>query len=183
MQFTRSSIVFLRVHGITACGETRLSGSSEIARNRPTGVKPIAAYLCLKAAALILAVVASHTEFELRSEAADFLLNVVPLIPKFGLQNYVSILAPVFALVDLVLGLGIWHLKRWARTFIVVNLTWGLARAGMFFVATAAFDRKMFPLIASSPYLPYFLFDLVSSVPIFFCLLDPDVMQAFRVPE
>lgn len=89
-------------------------------------------------------------------------------------------LAPVFALVDVTLGVGVWLLQRWARTLIVIDLTWlfgralvGLAAALVFFHGAVDFQNLS----------RYFIINLVASLMTLAFLLDSDVKRAFGLRD
>ena len=84
-----------------------------MATNRPLGVKLIAALFLLEATALIIAVGIGLSRPEFRSAADRFIAQRVPLIQEFS-SRFSFFLAPLFALVSLAEGLGIWYLKRGA---------------------------------------------------------------------
>jgi hypothetical protein len=146
----------------------------------PLGVKLIAVYFCLKAAVVIVAVAIAHFKPELQPAVANFLADVVPLIRRYELLNYGVFVAPPFALLDLTVGLGIWHLRRWARALVVLDLSWGLTKVAMGLAAMMAFYREM---LSPQTLSPYFVIELSRCILMFFYLIDPDVRHAFRVRE
>jgi hypothetical protein len=87
-------------------------------------------------------------------------------------------LAPVFVVIDSALGLGIWFLQRWARTLVVIDLTWlyGRALVGLIIVATVYRDSVRFvhPTI-------YFEINLLAGIIMLAALVDPDVKRAFGI--
>jgi len=150
-----------------------------MSRHRLLGVKLIAAYLCLRAAALSLAVGIAHLKPELRPVANEFISNLVPFIQRFDPTLGVA-LAPLFALLDVLTGIGIWLLQRWARTIVFLNASYALWRTVVGLAVLTAFDRKM---LSSNTLSPYFLFWFVSNAIMFGYLVDPSVKRAFGEKE
>lgn len=139
-----------------------------VAKNRPVGVALIAGYLILKAAALLLAVTIVRTSPSLQPKASEFIANVAF---KVG----VSLPYPT-AILDVVMGLGIWLLKSWARTIIVVINGYGLCRMAVGSAILMAVDRQFLISHTSSP---YFAVNLLAGVAILVYLLDPERKRLF----
>jgi predicted transporter len=101
---------------------------------------------------------------------------------SFNFRDSDSVLALglLFALFDIVVGLGILLLKRWARTIIVVNNSWILGRAAVGLAIVIVTDRKALSSLQLSPYLEIYL---IASVFMLFYLLDPRVKREFGVHE
>lgn len=139
---------------------------------RPLGVKLIAAYFFVKAAALILAATIVNARPDLHSEANEF-ISVVAF-------KVVVPLPYLTALLDVAVGLGIWFLKRWSRTLFVLINGYGLCRMAIGSAALWELDRKYLFSQTSSP---YFAVNLVAGTFILFYLLNPDVKQLFGEQE
>jgi hypothetical protein len=144
-------------------------------RHRPLGVKLIAAYLCLRASALSLAVTFAHLRPELRPVANEFISNLVPFIKRFDPTLGVA-LAPLFALLDVVTGVGVWFLQKWARTIVFLNASYAVWRVVIGLAVLMAFDRKM---LSSITWSPYFLFWIASNAVMFGYFYDPGVKRIF----
>ncbi len=147
--------------------------------HRPLGVELIAGYFCLKAAMLPMAVAIAHMSPELQPAANELISHLSPIIHGFRIWGFEVFLALPFALLRLAVGLGIWFLKRWARTIIVLDLLWFFCRAAVGLGILLALDHKLPPL-ASSPYLAV---DIVISASILVYLLDPEVKRTFGIRE
>jgi hypothetical protein len=151
-------------------------------KHRSLGVKLIAAYLCMEAAVLITAIAIALMKPELQPWASDFISHLEPYIQAFNFRNSGIVLALglLFALFDIVVGLGILFLKRWARTIIVVNNSWILGRAAVGIAMLIVIDRKALSSFRLSPYLAIYL---IASVFMLCYLLDPDIRREFGVHE
>ena len=136
---------------------------------RPLGVKLIAAYLFLKATALVLAVAVISKKPEYGQGAKEFILN-------FDL-NLGVMAAPVFALLDVTVGMGIWWLKKWARMLIILDHSYALCRGIVASALLMGLDPKLLVSLTSTP---YFAVNAVTCVTILFYLLDPDVKSKFE---
>ena len=147
---------------------------------RPLGVKLIALLFLLESIALILAALIGHFRPELRSSANEFVSQRAPLIQAFDLINWGVKLAPLFALFSIVEGLGIWFLKRWARTFVLWDLVNRLCGGAIAAVMLWSIDRNMLSSIISKP---HFAIGVVINIYIVFFLLDPDAKRAFGMKE
>ncbi|HXB62436.1 MAG TPA: hypothetical protein VNU94_06260 [Acidobacteriaceae bacterium] len=136
------------------------------------GVKLIAAYLLLKAVALILAATIVHTRPDLWPGAKEFIsnaaINVVVPLPYPTAFLYIAV------------GLGILFLKRWSRKIIVLTNIYGLCRMAVGSILLMQIDRKFLIAQISSQ---YFAFNLVAGILILIYLLRPDVMSAFGEPQ
>ncbi|MGD1105675.1 MAG: hypothetical protein ABR865_01440 [Terracidiphilus sp.] len=144
---------------------------------RPFAVKLIAAYLCLKAAALSLCVIAVHLHPSSQPAANGIIEDLVPMLLGIHEPSADFWLAPVFVAVDAALGVGIWLLQGWARVVIVIDLTWLFGRAAVGLLALAAIHPK--GLHFHNPSV-YFSINVVASLMILVCLVDPDTRRAFR---
>ena len=89
-------------------------------------------------------------------------------------------LAPMFAIFETVMAVGIWFLKRWARTYILVTISCWFCQAGIAVAMLWAIERNFLISIIKGP---YFAFGLVTSIVMFNYLLDPDTKRAFGVPD
>jgi hypothetical protein len=145
--------------------------------HRPLGVKLIAAYLWLKASALCLIVVAAHLHPSTQPAANGIIEDLVPILLGFHDPSADLWLAPVFVAIDAVLGVGIWFLQGWARIVIVIDLTWLFGRVAVGLLALAALHPKGLHFRSPSP---YFSINLVASLAILVCLVDPGTKRAFR---
>ncbi|MGA8673332.1 MAG: hypothetical protein WB679_25885 [Terracidiphilus sp.] len=144
---------------------------------RPVGVKLIAAFFFLKAAAIILALIVAHIYPGYRASAQEFIGQLAPLLQ--GQHTDLGMLiAPFFSLLGIVIGLGVWFTKQWARTLLILDTGIPLGRLAIALVTITALDRKLFALLPSSA---YFLIDVFSSILILGYLLDPNARRAFRV--
>jgi hypothetical protein len=143
---------------------------------RPLGIKLIAAYLLMRAAALIAAMSIVYMRPELRKGADDFILYFA--INLGSMLRHES--AIISALLDVALGLGIWFLMRWSRTVIVMLSSYGLCRAAIGSAILMEIDRKFLLSQISSP---YFAISVVVCVLTLFYLLDPDVKRLFGERE
>ena len=145
---------------------------------RPLGIKLIAALFLLETAMLIGAAVIGYLRPSLRSSANAFIAQRAPIIEALGMGAFGVQLAPLFAIVGAVEGLGIWLLKRWARTFVLWDLVNRLCGGGVAAAMLWAVDRKVLSSIISAP--PFILGLLVNLMIVGF-LLDPDSKRAFGV--
>jgi hypothetical protein len=135
---------------------------------RLLGVKFIAIYLFLKAAALILAVFIINTRPDLRQGANEF-------ITYFSIN--IGITLPYLAVIlNVTLGLGILFQQRWSRTIIVCINSYYFFKLIFGSVIRMQLEPKRFSSEISSP---YFIVSCVASLIILCYLLDPDVKRAF----
>jgi hypothetical protein len=142
---------------------------------RRLGIKLIAAYLCLKALVLFLVVATVYERPELQPEANKLVLYLIPALQNYQIDNRV-IIAPLFIIFYLILGLGIWFLKKWAWTIIVVDLSWAFARSAVSLSMLIVFDRKTLQLLEFPPYLAA---NILLSFFVLVYLINSDVKQAF----
>jgi hypothetical protein len=140
------------------------------------GVKLISILFFLESVALILAAVIGHFRPELRLSANAFISQRVPLIQAFELDQWGVKLAPLFAIFSSVEGLGIWFLKRWARSFVLWDLVNRLCGGAIAAAMLWGPDRNMLSSIISKP---HFAIGVVVNILIVFFLLDPDAKRAF----
>ena len=147
---------------------------------RPFGVTLIAVYFLLKSAVLISAAIVGHLKPVFRSSANELISHLAPLIKDFGAFDFIIVLAPLFALFEIVKGFGFWFLQRWVRLLALAEIFYYFGRGGLGLVLLWEIDRRMFLSITSSP---FFLTGLVERVVVCFYLLDPDVKRAFGVPD
>ena len=147
---------------------------------RSLGVKLIAGLYILESIALVLAAIIARIRPELWLRADLFIAQRVPLIQLLGIADLGVMLAPIFAVISVVLGMGIWFRKKWARTFIlwdIVNrLGGGLCAAAIL----SAIDRQMLSSILSTP---YFVFGVLANIAILSYLFDSDVKREFRIKD
>jgi hypothetical protein len=141
-------------------------------RGKPLGVTLVAAYLFLKATALLLAVTIVHTRPDLQPRASELISSVAG---KAG----VSLPYPT-ALLDVAVGLGIWFLKSWSRKLIVLVNAYGLCRMAVGSAILMVIDRKFLISQTSSP---YFAVQLIAGIVILAYFLDPEVKRIFGEPE
>lgn len=144
--------------------------------HRPLASQLIALYLWLKATALIACAITAYLRPSTQSTANGVIEGLVPMIMAWREPADDIWLALLFALVDATLGTGIWFLQRWARTIIVIDLTWLFGRAAVGLLALVAIRPNGLHFRNPSP---YFSINLVASFFILGSLLDPDVMRAF----
>jgi len=149
-------------------------------RVRPLGVKLVAAFFLLDAAALLLAAAIGYLFPGLQSSANNFIAQRAPYIKELELVPFGIFLAPLIAGFHVVQGFGIWFLKRWARTFIVFDLTYRLGDAAVAAVLLSSIDRKLLLSIASTP---NFAINAVAHILILFYLLDPDAKRVFGLHD
>jgi hypothetical protein len=145
--------------------------------HRPLPLKLVAAYLWLKAAALSLCVIAAYLHPSVRPAANGIIEALVPMLLGIHDPSADFWVAPIFVAVDVALGVGIWFLQGWARTVIVIDLTWLFGRAAVGLFALAAVHPK--GLQFHNPPV-YFSINLVASLMMLVCLVDPDTRRAFR---
>ena len=145
--------------------------------NRPIVVRLIATYLWLKAIVLMACVIAMHFRPSVRGVANGVIEDLVPMIAGLRTPDADIWLAPLFAIIDTVLGTGIWFRQGWARVVIVIDLTWLFGRAAFgVLLALAALHSKVHFRTPS----PYFVINIVASLTILGCLLDPDIKRFFQ---
>jgi hypothetical protein len=154
--------------------------ASRMTNHRPLGVMLIAGYFCLKAAVLSIAIAIAYTSPELQPDAKDLIAYLVPMITKLHIGSIDFVFALPFALLRLAVGLGIWFLKKWARTLVVLDLSWAFCRAAIGLAMYLSIDHKLPPLPSSSLYLTI---DVIISAYILVYLLDSDVKRTFGVRE
>jgi hypothetical protein len=147
-----------------------------MARDRLLGVRLIAAYLFLKATALIVAEAVVHSRSDLQPEADEF-ISYFAINLGASLRHQSALLT---AFLDVSVGLGIWFLRRWARTVIVLTNSYGLCRITIGSAILMNLDRRFLTSQISSP---YFAISVVAAILILFYLLDTDVKRAFGVRE
>jgi hypothetical protein len=113
--------------------------------------------------------------------ANDLIANLLPIIRRFYAHNYEIFLAPIFVLLDMVLGLGIWFLQKWARTLAVWVLLWEmLAILDMLSTTNSAHSFAHRPTLAITPYIAV---ELIASLLILVYLFDPRIKRAFGVRD
>jgi len=151
-----------------------------LARNRPLGLKLIAALFLLEGAAVIIAVGIGLSRPEFRSAANRFIAQRVPFIEELNGSRFSFFLATLSALVSFAEGLGIWYLKRGAGAFIVYDLTYRLGAGVVAAAMLWASDRKMLVSIVSPP---QYVIGLVTNILVLMYLLDPEIRQAFGIPD
>ena len=149
-------------------------------RGRPLGVKLVAAFFLLDAAALLLAAAIGYLFPGLQSSANNFIAQRAPYIKEMELVPFGIYLAPLIAGFHVVQGLGIWFLKRWARTFIVFDLMYRLGDAAVAAALLSGIDRKLLLSIVSTP---NFAINAIAHILILFYLLDPDAKRAVGLRE
>jgi hypothetical protein len=144
---------------------------------RPLAVKLIAAYLGLKAVVLTLCAAGAHLWPSKHAAANGVIEDLVPMIAELRDARLDLWLAPLFALTDMVLGLGVWFLQNWARIIIIIDLSWlfGRAAAGLLLLPAFAQAYKLHPRAPS----PWVAVNLVAGLVTLGCLLDPDLRRAF----
>src|SRR6266508_3899933 len=134
-----------------------------MATRRPFGITLIAAYLILKAVALLMAMAVVHLSSVPQPIASE-------LVSAVSLRIHIPLPFPT-ALLSVTVGLGIWFLKKWARTVIVVVNTYALCRMAVGSAILMAIDRKFLISQTSSP---YFALNLIAGIAILVYLLDPE---------
>ena len=153
-----------------------------MAEHRPLSVKLIAAYFWLRALALVFALALAYVKPETAPAANDLIANLVPIIRRVYAHDYAIFLAPVFALLEMALGFGIWSLQKWARTLAVWVLVWDvLSTVDM--LSTTIPGRPFLdgePTFAVAPYVGV---ELMASMGILFYLFDPRIKRAFGVHD
>ena len=158
---------------------SHLHQEPEVNIHRPVGVKLVALYFCLRASALILALVLAQLRPEAGFAANDLIANLLPIIQRVYAHDYEMFLAPIFALLEIVLGLGIWFLRKWARTLAVWDLMWEmLATLGMLSTTNSAHSFTHRPTLAITSYIAM---ELIASMLILVYLFNPLVKKAFGV--
>ena len=151
-----------------------------MARGRPLGVKLVAAFFLLDATALFLAAAIGYLLPGLQSSANNFIAQRAPFIKELDFVPFGVFLAPLIACFRAVQGLGIWFLKRWARTFIVLDLMYRLGDAAVAAALLSGVDRKMLLSIVSTP---TFAINAIAHVLILFYLLHPHAKRAFGLRD
>lgn len=140
-----------------------------MARNRPVGVVLIAGYLILKAAALCLAATIVRTSPGVHPISNELIANVsVKMGPSLPYPT---------AFLDFVTGLGIWFLKSWARTLIVMVNGYFLCRMAVGFAMLFVMDRNF---LISHTASPYFAVNLLAGIVILFYLLNTETIRLFE---
>jgi hypothetical protein len=145
--------------------------------HRPLAVRLIAGYLLVKAAVLIACVAAVHFRPSVRSTANEVIEGLIPMIMAWREPAHDIWLAPIFALADATLGVGIWFLQKWARTLVVIDLAWLYGRALVGLPVTLALyyrDKVHF----QNPSV-YFDINFVAGIVMLAALCDPDMKRAF----
>jgi hypothetical protein len=147
--------------------------------HRPLAVQLIAFYLWLKAIVLTGCLIAAHLHPATQSTANGIIEGLVPMVTAWREPALDIWLAPLFVLVDSTLGTGIWFLQGWARTIVVIDLTWLYSRALLGIPATIALYH-MGKVHFRNPSV-YFGINLVAGIVILAALCDPDLKRAFRI--
>jgi hypothetical protein len=147
---------------------------------RPLGVKLIAALYMSESIALVLAAIIGRIKPELWLRADLFVAQRVPLIQLLGIADLGVMLAPLFAFISAVLGMGIWFRKKWARTLILWDLVNRLGGGACAAAILWSSDPQMLSSIVSAP---HFLLGVVLNVLILGYLFDPDAKRAFGVKD
>jgi hypothetical protein len=145
--------------------------------HRPFAIRLIAAYLLLKATVLVMCILAVHFRPSVQPTANGIIEDLVPMIMGLKDPEMDIWLAPLFVVVDTVLGAGIWFLQSWARVIIVIDLTWLFGRAAVGLLALAVAHPKV---VQFRPPSPYFAINVLVSLMMLGCLLDPDIKDAFQ---
>jgi membrane protease YdiL (CAAX protease family) len=110
--------------------------------------------------------------------AAIAIVGVVHVLIHISPHRWTPVpIAPLFVLVDTVLGAGIWFLQSWARIIILIDLTWLFGRAAVGLMALVVVHPKVVHFQSSSP---YFAINVLVSLMMLSCLLDPDIEHAFQ---
>jgi hypothetical protein len=156
-----------------------MMGRSTTAR-RPLGIKLITALFFVESVALIAVAFVGYIRPALRSSANAYIAQRIPYLQAFGLVNLGVMLAPVFAIGSIVEGLGVWLLKRWARTFILWDLGNRLCGGAIAVAMLWAIDRGMLSSIVAQR---HFLPGIALNVVIFGYFLDPDTKRAFGIRD
>jgi hypothetical protein len=147
--------------------------------HRPVGIKLVAIYFCLRASAIILALVLAQLRPEAGSSANDLIANLLPIIRRIYAHDYEMFLAPIFAFLEMVLGLGIWFLRKWARTLAVWDLMWEmLATLDMLSTTNSAHSFAHRPTLAITSYIEV---EFIASMLILVYLFNSAVKKAFGV--
>ena len=145
--------------------------------HRPFAIRLIAAYLLLKATVLVMCVLAVDFRPSVQSTANGIIEDLVPMIMGLKDSEMDIWLAPLFVVVDTVLGAGIWFLQSWARIIILIDLTWLFGRAAVGLMALALAH----PIgVHFRPPSLFFAINVLVSLVMLGCLLDPDIGDAFR---
>lgn len=126
---------------------------------------------------LIMCVVAAHFRPSVQPTANGIIEDLVPMIMGLKEPEMDVWLAPLFAVIDTVLGAGIWFLQSWARVLIIIDLTWLFGRAAVGLMALVVAHPKV---VHFRPPSPYFGINVLVSLMMLGCLLDPDIKQAFQ---
>ena len=145
--------------------------------HRPIAVRLIATYLWLKATVLIVCVVSMHFRPSVQPTANGIIEDLVPMIMGLKEPEMNIWLAPLFVVIDGVLGAGIWFLQRWARVVIVIDLSWLFVRAAVGLMALVILHPKGIQFRAPSP---YFEVNILVSFMMLSWLLDPDIRHVFQ---
>jgi hypothetical protein len=149
-------------------------------QKRPLGIKLVAALYVLESIALVLAAIIGRINHELWLRADVFIAQRVPLIQLLGIANLGVTLAPLFAMVSVVLGMGVWFLKKWARTFILWDIMNRLGGGLCAAILLWSMDRQMLTSIVSAH---YFIPGVFANIVILGYLFDPDVKRAFGMKD
>ena len=97
-------------------------------------------------------VVSMHFRPSVQPTANGIIEDLVPMIMGLKEPEMNIWLAPLFVVIDGVLGAGIWFLQRWARVIIVIDLSWLFVRAAVGLMALVILHPKGIQFRAPSPY-------------------------------
>ena len=140
----------------------------------------IAILFFLEAVALIIAAIVGYVEPDLQSSAIDFVSRSAPFIREFDLVHFDLMLAPLLAVIDVLMALGIWFLQKWARAFIVVDIGYRLCDSAVAALYLWGSDRDKLRAITSTP---HFVIGVLIDVIILGYFLDPDARRSFGMGD
>lgn len=119
-------------------------------RDRPAGVKFVASILFIEAALLLTSATAIFQLSPQHSSAYVLFLEKIPYFRNGPLaaDPWMAVIALAVGTWSLAKGLGIWFMKQWARTLILIDLA---CRFSGFLPLIWISDRKDFGAFTSNP--------------------------------
>jgi hypothetical protein len=142
---------------------------------RPVGVQLISGLYFLKASAMAVAIGVALIIPDSAPAAQRFAAQLAPLLQLIH-SNLWLLIAPLFVLLGIAVGVGVWFLQGWAWGLLVVMCGVPLVRLAQFLFAGIVVNRAWLSHLPSSP---LFVIDVSTSVLIVWYLLQDDVKRAF----
>lgn len=147
----------------------------EMKNARPLGVKLISALYIGKAIGIAAAVATAWSNPDSLPAAQRFASQLAPPLQMFH-SNTGMMFAPLFVLLGLALGAGVWFLQGWAWGLLLVMCGIPLVRLAQFLGFSLLINHRLISLLPSSP---FFAFDVFTSLLIVGYLLKPEVKYIF----